>query len=532
MKFWFKIIKDERGITTLLFLSLIIISMGLLSPIFIIHIFNRYISFGLEGTLIFLISGAIFVAIIEYIFRNIRHIYCANLIILPIKKLKLSILKSYFDSEIYEKKMFQNNNLLDIIDIKNNIYQTLSPNNQSNILDFIFAILIVVILFFLNTFLATIFLTFLIICFSIQILFLKTKTKIPNEENSNKMDLLLDLNKKSDYLKSLNNFNFIGFYYSDLTNYQFKNLKYIVTRTCYQINFNHFCLIFNSIIVIGVGSVFVVNGFLNIGSLIGFNIFSSRALQITMNAQKSYYQLKNIKNYIDSLNLFFKSTRKRDKGLQLKSKGYEIRLKNIDFNFHTDSFFLFKNLSLDLRSGKITNISGINSSGKTTLCKILLGIYKPDSGQILINNLNLEKISLKWWRTQISFIPQNQMCLNTSILENILVENSDVSEEQIISNLKFLGLGKSMKHSNLTLKTNLSEIKSAGIHKKVHYARMLSGNKKIVIIDDPFENLDLDGKNIVLKLLLSFKKENRTIVCFSNEKEIINLADIRYNINE
>ena len=124
------------------------------------------------------------------------------------------------------------------------------------------------------------------------------------------------------------------------------------------------------------------------------------------------------------------------------------------------------------------------------------------------------------------------MCLNTSILENILVENSDVSEEQIISNLKSLGLGKSMKHSNLTLKTNLSEIKSAGIHKKVHYARMLSGNKKIVIIDDPFENLDLDGKNIILKLLLSFKKENRTIVCFSNEKEIINLADIRYNINE
>ena len=339
MKFWFKIIKDERGITTLLFLSLIIISMGLLSPIFIIHIFNRYISFGLEGTLIFLICGAIFVAIIEYIFRNIRHIYCANLIILPIKKLKLSILKSYFDSEIYEKKMFQNNNLLDIIDIKNNIYQTLSPNNQSNILDFIFAILIVVILFFLNTFLATIFLTFLIICFSIQILFLKTKTKIPNEENSNKMDLLLDLNKKSDYLKSLNNFNFIGFYYSDLTNYQFKNLKYIVIRTCYQINFNHFCLIFNSIIVIGVGSVFVVNGFLNICSLIGFNIFSSLALQITMNAQKSYYQLKNIKNYIDSLNLFFKSTRRRDKGLQLKSKGYEIRLKNIDFNFQTDSFF-------------------------------------------------------------------------------------------------------------------------------------------------------------------------------------------------
>ena len=68
MSYWLQVLKNSGSLGTIIILSVLITIMGLLSPIFIIHIFNRYISFGLEGTLIFLMLGALSVAIFEFFF--------------------------------------------------------------------------------------------------------------------------------------------------------------------------------------------------------------------------------------------------------------------------------------------------------------------------------------------------------------------------------------------------------------------------------------------------------------------------------
>ena len=81
MKYWFHILKNSNSSGTILLLTFFITIMGLLSPIFIIHIFNRYIAFGLQGTLFFLLSGALAVAIFEFIFRNIRNNILSNILI-------------------------------------------------------------------------------------------------------------------------------------------------------------------------------------------------------------------------------------------------------------------------------------------------------------------------------------------------------------------------------------------------------------------------------------------------------------------
>ena len=67
MSYWFQVLRNSGLLGTLVTLSILITIMGLLSPIFIIHIFNRYIAFGLEGTLLFLMIGAISVAIFEFL---------------------------------------------------------------------------------------------------------------------------------------------------------------------------------------------------------------------------------------------------------------------------------------------------------------------------------------------------------------------------------------------------------------------------------------------------------------------------------
>ena len=219
MKFWFLILKESKSLNTILLLTFFITIMGLLSPIFIIHIFNRYIAFGLQGTLFFLLSGALLVAVFEYIFRNIRSKILCELLINPIKFFKLDLIKTFFERENKTSKR----NFVEIIDFNNNFFQFLSPKVQSNLLDSIFATLIIIILFFLDLLLATIFLILVIIFLLLQQRLTKNKNLNLEKLNLSKNDKLIikEIGTNQELLKSTLAFKYSGYY---LENYLDKKL--------------------------------------------------------------------------------------------------------------------------------------------------------------------------------------------------------------------------------------------------------------------------------------------------------------------
>ena len=158
MVYWLEILRRSNSIGIILVLSVLITFMGLLSPIFIIHIFNRYITFGLEGTLYFLVIGALLVASFEFFFRNLRNQMFEQVIIEPTKSAKLEIFnRSFYVPSLSKKK------IIDALDLNNNVQKFLSSQNQSNIIDSFFLIFILIFLFFLNFKLAIIFMSVVLI---------------------------------------------------------------------------------------------------------------------------------------------------------------------------------------------------------------------------------------------------------------------------------------------------------------------------------------------------------------------------------
>ena len=529
MKFWLKIVKENNGLSLLIFLSFIITCMGLLSPIFIIHIFNRYIAFGLEGTLTFLVLGALSVAYLEYMFRNIRHNFCSKIILNPVKSIKISALQVFFEKTNFVD--FDDRKFGASLDINNKLIKALNSQNQSNILDFLFAFFILITLFFLNSVLAAIF--SLIILFSITYqLKLHTRKNEYILQNSKKktrsLNFIPEVILKGSFLRSLNALKFSAYNVSKALDSQFKNTDYISRQLNYENSMNHFLVIINSIIIIGLGSIFVVKGSLSIGTLVGFNIFASRALQILMNAQRSYYHIKNIDMYFIANKDFFNMSANNNSTMKLSKVYGNIILENVGFNFNKNSTFLFQNLNFNFLRGNISVVAGPNGSGKSTLCKLLLGSNTPKAGQIWIDNTNIQKLSPNWWKDQISYVPQNTKCINTSIIENIRLGNPELSNKDIGKLINSVGLEKSLIKSNFDYVNNLNANFSMGFHKKVHYARLLAKNAQILIIDDPLEHLDLEGKEFVLNLLSSFKKADKTIICFGNDDQILNISDKKY----
>lgn len=523
MKYWFHILKDSNSLGIISILTLLITVMGLLSPIFIIHIFNRYIAFGLQGTLFFLLTGALTVAIFEYIFRNVRNKILSDMIVNPIKTFKMDLLKKFFE---YETKR-SNSSIFDLIDFKNNFYLFMSPKIQSNLFDAIFATLIILILFFLDTKLAFVFLILIAAFLILQYRLIKKKKDYLKSLNLSNKDRLImkELSVNIELLRSNHSLKYSGFF---LNNYLEKKLDIDSSVSMYdakQISTTSFFILLSSISTIGIGSMFVVEGNLSIGSLIGFNIFATRALGTISSVQNSYFVLEKTKIYLEECNEFFKNSKNRAEGMQLSKLLGNIELKDINFSYDSDEKYIVKNFSAKFLSSEITVVTGKNGSGKTTISKLLVSLLKAESGKIYIDDTDLEKLSLVWFKNHIAYVPQEVDILNTSILNNILIANPSLNDQEVSRLLQNVGLDKELKNSNLTISDIIVNNLSRGIKKKIHVARSISKNFHIYIFDDPTLYLDKEGKIMVIKLLTSLKRAGKTVICFSEDKDIINLSD-------
>ncbi len=530
MKYWFEILKNSGSLGVLTILTFLISIMGLLSPIFIIHIFNRYISFGLQGTLLFLVTGAICVAVFEFVFRNLRNKIFNEIIFEPSRNLKLDLVKQFFSLDVKSSKK----NFIDIIDFNNSFFQFISPKNQSSLFDSFFAFFIIFILFFLDFFLATIFVIILFLFILVQNRMINEKRKLfVNEKFSNdERNIVKEIASNLDLIKSTNAINYTGFNIDRYFNKKLKIDSLVSNIDVKQASFINFFIILSSIIIIGVGSIIVVEGTLSIGSLIGFNIFATRALGIIASTQNAFYVIKKTDEYIEDCRDYFIDSKNRSDGMQLSRCDGAIKLKNIDFSYSNETNFLFKNFSYSFNPGEINVIFGSNASGKSTLVKLLIGLLKPNSGEILIDNTNLEKLSLVWYRENISYVSQNVEVLNSSIMDNILLSNPKLNEQEVSRLLQNVGLDDDLKNSNLSISGFIDKNLSNGILKKVQIARAIAKNSKFYIFDDPFLFLDLEGKKVIMKLLTSLKRSGKTVICFSNDNEIISFADKKINIGK
>ena len=91
-----------------------------------------------------------------------------------------------------------------------------------------------------------------------------------------------------------------------------------------------------------------------------------------------------------------------------------------------------------------------------------MGLINPESGDILLDETNLEKLSLQWYKNQVAYIPEDVEVLNSSILNNILISNPDLNEQEVSRLLQNVGLDKELKKSDLTITDSIKKIIQKG----------------------------------------------------------------------
>ena len=210
----------------------------------------------------------------------------------------------------------------------------------------------------------------------------------------------------------------------------------------------------------------------------------------------------------------------------------KIRFKNVNFKYKNQNYDTFKNFSLeiDFRKNKIISIMGKSGKGKSTLCKLLLKIYKIDKGDILINNVSISKINSKEIKKKITYINQNSKLFNENIEYNLeygcyskickkyikeILQNNDLqfAFNDKIDNIKKIKSGF------------LGENISGGQRQIVNVLNGLIYPSDILILDEPTNNLSYSLKIKLLKTINQFKKYKKGILIITHDKDVLSIVD-------
>ncbi len=190
-----------------------------------------------------------------------------------------------------------------------------------------------------------------------------------------------------------------------------------------------------------------------------------------------------------------------------------INFKNISIKFNNK--IVLNNFNLVVNPGEKILISGVSGKGKTTLLKLLLGFSTPNSGSILVDNLELNEQTINIIRNKIGYMPQSTPFLNVKVEK--LIHTIFNYKENLKTKLDMSILIQTLKEFNLDsniLSKNINQL-SGGEKQRLAFVIIILLDRKIWILDEITSSLDQDMKEKVINYILN---TNKTVILVSHDK--------------
>jgi ABC-type bacteriocin/lantibiotic exporter with double-glycine peptidase domain len=239
-----------------------------------------------------------------------------------------------------------------------------------------------------------------------------------------------------------------------------------------------------------------------------------------------------IKASMPFLNKIFRKNKLRIENTGITSG--QVQFKDIMYQYDKQDSVLFEDFNLFIKGGEKVAIIGPSGSGKTTLMKLLVAMYSPKKGQILIDDNDISKMTHKYIRDNVIYINQRTNLFNMNIIDNIAYGNEHVDKKHIEKLLKtynldnvFTELEEGIYSDAGVNGTNLS----GGMQKITILMRGILKKGVIYIFDEPLAGLDLASRDKVIKLILDMTK-GKTLIIITHDPEITPFMDKVVNLKK
>lgn len=514
----FLLMNNKKNLLFLLFLSILGTFFTTVNSLFFQSLLDNINN--IEKSLLIFITFTLLSVIINYI-RNNNTIKYNNKID---SKLTYDVYKKILNLPLIYHHSRPTGDVISRVYDLNHIKDFISKISFSIVIDVLVFISILIYLFLLNVNLAFISIIF-IIFYTLVYLYYRKDIKTLNYKvqekqskiNSTLVESLVGINT----VKNLNLENYIY-------NYQVKLYDdYLYHNSSLNKKYNTFNNILNLItdmqliFSMYIGVILMRENTIKVGQLISFVLFLNIFINTIQNLYSFDSLIINSKNSYRRLEQLFSIVIKNKKGI---SKAFSKNIKFVDINFSYNGVNdNLKNFNYNINKNDYILVTGKSGSGKSTIFKLLTKQINLQSGNILLDNVSIDKYDYDYIRSRICLVSQKEFIFTDSIKNNIILDRKP-SDKELNKAIKVSMVDQILKNKNIDLNYLLEEDGhnlSGGERQKILIARTLIRNTDYIIFDETMNEIDIESER---KIIENIKTEyNKTIILISHRDNNIDL---------
>ena len=277
--------------------------------------------------------------------------------------------------------------------------------------------------------------------------------------------------------------------------------------------------------------------------LLGLYLFSAfkivpAVIKITNLLQDMKFSLPSIRPYTSNKHQIDGEILENQKNTEEKNTSFgfkkKIDINNLKYEYPSNKKKIFDNLSISINKNQLIGIHGESGSGKTTLINLLLGLLRPDNGEILVDEKDILN-DINGWQRKISYIPQSIFIIDEKILNNVAlgVPVNEININKVKECLKFANLSKFINELPEGINTNCGELGdkiSGGQKQRLAIARAFYNNAEVLIFDEFTNNLDKENETKIMEDI--FKLNDKTRIIVSHSSNVLSYCEKIFDIKK
>lgn len=285
-----------------------------------------------------------------------------------------------------------------------------------------------------------------------------------------------------------------------------------------------------SVAVIVTGVYLTMDNAMTMGGLIAAYILSSRAMAPIGRAAALLMQYNSASRSLAALEEIMQKPKERPEGASYTSRQVfrgGIELIDASFSYPGQERPLLKGVSFRIEAGEKVALIGRVGSGKTTLGRLVMGLYQPQTGSVLVDGIDIRQIDPAELRRNIGIVPQDGLLFFGTLKNNILMGNPPVSDKELLRSVRIGGIESfaNLHPSGLDMPVGeRGELLSSGQRQSVLIARAVLKDPPILILDEPTASMDSTSEERVRRNLDDFSGD-RTLLVITHRTALLDLVD-------
>ncbi|MGI9947559.1 type I secretion system permease/ATPase [Vibrio hyugaensis] len=288
--------------------------------------------------------------------------------------------------------------------------------------------------------------------------------------------------------------------------------------------------------IMGTGAFLVIQNSMSAGGMIAGSILMARALQPIEQLTSGFQGWKTGLAAANRIKNVVNKSKIEPERITLPEVSGELRFDNVVWSPENHQGEpIIKQLKLRLETGNRVAIIGSSGSGKTSLCKLLMGIHKPTSGKVCIDGLNVTHWDKEQFKHTVGYLPQTIQFIQGSVKENIAHFDTEITDSQIIKAAIRAGVHETILQFPNSYETIIGDgghQLSGGQAQKLALARALCFKPKLLVLDEPNSHMDKEGEEYLTSLLATCREESVSVVMITHQPHLLRHVDWVIEINK